>query len=132
WNSYILTSGSRDGKIIHNDVRVANHVTAVLQGHEQEVCGLKWNADGTQLASGGNDNVINIWNAARTTPDFTFRDHNAAVRALAWCPWQSSLLASGGGTADRSIKFWNTSTGSCINSIDTKSQVCSIIWSKHS
>jgi len=49
--------------------------------------------------------------------------HCAAVKALAWCPFQSNLLASGGGTADRCIKFWNTSTGALLNSIDTHSQV---------
>ena len=54
----------------------------------------------------------------------------AAVKALAWCPWQSNLLASGGGTADRHIRFWNTTTGACINSIDTKSQISSLLWSK--
>jgi cell division cycle 20-like protein 1 (cofactor of APC complex) len=32
-------------------------------------------------------------------------------------------LASGGGTADRTIKFWNTATGTLLNSIDTGSQV---------
>ncbi len=30
------------------------------------------------------------------------------------------------------IRFWNTSTGACLNMIDTHSQVCSILWSKHS
>lgn len=54
--------------------------------------------------------------------------HAAAVKALAWCPFQSNLLASGGGTADRSIKFWNTHTGALLNSIDTGSQVC---WRPH-
>jgi cell division cycle protein 20 (cofactor of APC complex) len=39
------------------------------------------------------------------------------------------LLASGGGTADRSIRFWNSSTGACLNCVDTKSQVCAIQWS---
>lgn len=45
------------------------------------------------------------------------------AQALAWCPWQSSLLASGGGTADRNIRFWNANTGVCLSSVDTKSQV---------
>ena len=49
---------------------------------------------------------------------------------MAWCPWQSSLLATGGGTADRHIRFWNTSNGQCVNAVDTKSQVCSLVWSK--
>ncbi|KAI6680807.1 hypothetical protein NL676_034688 [Syzygium grande] len=54
-------------------------------------------------------------------------DHTAAVKALAWCPFQSNLLASGG--SDRSIKFWNTCTGACLNSVDTGSQACALLWS---
>ena len=42
---------------------------------------------------------------------------------MAWCPWQSNVLASGGGTADRHIRLWNTTTGTCLTSVDTKSQV---------
>ena len=56
----------------------------------------------------------------------------AAVKALAWCPFMPNLLASGGGTADRTIKFWNTQTGQMMHSVDTKSQVCSLLWSKKS
>ncbi len=40
--------------------------------------------------------------------------------------------ATGGGTADRTIRFWNTRTGVCLNSIDTHSQVSSLVWSKNS
>ena len=49
--------------------------------------------------------------------------HQAAVKALAWCPFQTNLLASGGGTADRCIRFWNTVTGAHLNAVDTQSQV---------
>jgi cell division cycle 20-like protein 1 (cofactor of APC complex) len=35
-------------------------------------------------------------------------DHTAAVKALAWSPHKSSLLATGGGSSDKTIKFWNT------------------------
>lgn len=60
-----------------------------------------------------------------------FEDHTAAVRALAWCPFQSNLLASGGGGNDRCIKFWNTQTGACLNSLGTGSEVCASMWSKN-
>lgn len=50
-------------------------------------------------------------------------EHRAAVKAIAWCPYQSNILASGGGTADRCVKMWNTQTGQCISSTDTQSQV---------
>ena len=66
-----------------------------------------------------------------TDPLHRLTAHRAAVKALAWCPFQSNLLASGGGTADRCIKFWNTHTGACLNSIDTHSQVCALQWSQH-
>ncbi|XP_046554597.1 cell division cycle protein 20 homolog [Haliotis rubra] len=136
WNSYILSSGSRSGSIHHHDVRMAQHHVGSLTGHAQEVCGLKWSPDGKYLASGGNDNILNIWSAAmgsqsteNTQPLYSFSQHQAAVKAVAWCPWQSSLLASGGGTADRHIRFWNCNTGACLNAVDTKSQVCALLWS---
>ena len=56
------------------------------------------------------------------------RHHQAAVKALAWCPWQPNILASGGGTADRCIRLWNGSNGTLLNTTDTKSQVCSLLW----
>ena len=142
WNSHVLSSGSRDSNIMQHDVRIAQHHIATLSGHSQEVCGLKWSPDGTQLASGGNDNLLNIWDArssgvsggvvsanAPVAPRLTLRDHTAAVKAVAWCPWKRNLLASGGGTADRCIKMWNTGTGACLQSVDTGSQVCSLLWS---
>ncbi|XP_053666795.1 cell division cycle protein 20 homolog [Anopheles marshallii] len=136
WNSYVLCSGSRDGMIINHDVRSRQHNIGMLQGHTQEVCGLKWSPDGKYLASGGNDNLVHVWSAANGAPHATgeplhvFNAHQAAIRALAWCPWQPNVLTSGGGTADRTIKFWNVANGQLMNSVDTKSQVCGLLFSK--
>ena len=82
-----------------------------LVGHRQEVCGLKWSPDNQYLASGGNDNKLFVWNSSMTQPVHTFTEHLAAVKAIAWSPHHHGLLASGGGTADRCIRFWNTLTG---------------------
>jgi hypothetical protein len=101
-------------------------------GHTQEVCGLAWSHDGATLASGGNDNLLLLWDArtGATSPAHRLTQHQAAVKALAWCPWQANLLVSGAGTADRHLRFWNTATGACVNSIDTGSQVCAVQWSQ--
>jgi len=131
WNSHLVSSGSRDSNIFNHDVRVAQHHISSFQRHNQEVCGLKWSPDGTQLASGGNDNLVNVWDMHTTDPVYTMDHHIAAVKAISWCPWQKNLLATGGGTADRTIRFWNTSTGACLNAIDTRSQVCQLLWSKN-
>ncbi|CBJ28300.1 conserved unknown protein [Ectocarpus siliculosus] len=153
WKRHVLSSGSRDSSIIQHDVRMPNHKMATFTGHEQEVCGLKWSPDGNTLASGGNENFLCLWDASMSgrggagggggggssggrsspvhRPRRTLVQHQAAVKALAWCPSQRHLLASGGGTADRTIKFWNTANGAMLNSVDTGSQVCSLQWSRH-
>ncbi|XP_019078947.1 protein FIZZY-RELATED 3-like [Vitis vinifera] len=56
---------------------------------------------------------------------------NAAVKAIAWSPHQSSLLASGGGTADWYIRFWSTTSGNQLNHVDKGSQVCNLAWSRN-
>lgn len=132
WNDHILTSGSRDRLIYHRDVRSPDQYLTRLAGHKQEVCGLRWNTEDNQLASGGNDNKLLVWDKLSETPLHRFSSHTAAVKAIAWSPHQHNLLASGGGTADRSIKFWNTATGSMIKEVDTGSQVCNLAWSKNS
>ncbi|KAF9109550.1 substrate-specific activator of APC-dependent proteolysis [Mortierella sp. AM989] len=130
WSDHTLTSGSRDRNIYHRDVRSQEMWQHCLPGHHGEVCGLKWNSSGTQLASGGNDNKLMVWEKDSTVPLFKFRDHNAAVKAIDWNPHQSGLLASGGGTADQHIRFWNTVTGVSIGATNTGSQVCNLAWSK--
>jgi cell division cycle 20-like protein 1 (cofactor of APC complex) len=123
WSGHTLSSGSRDRLIYQRDARVAEHFTSKLSGHKQEVCGLKWSFDGQQLASGGNDNKLYIWSAHMSQPVQRFSEHTAAVKAIAWSPHQNGLLASGGGTADRCIRFWSTQTASALSCVDTGSQV---------
>ena len=137
--SRCVNSGSRDALVLQHDARARQHRTATLVGHQQEVCGLSWSADGATLASGGNENYLCLWDAARSgqaqpgecSPRAIMRQHQAAVKALSWCPMHRNLLASGGGTADRSIKFWNAHTGAMLHSVDTGSQVCALLWSRH-
>ena len=133
WNRHMLSSGSRTGDIHSHDVRVAQHHTSTFKLHTQEVCGLKWSPDYRYLASGGNDNVVGIWdvNNVSSTSEamFTFREHSAAVKAIAWCPWQNNVIATGGGTSDKQIKIWNSNNGTVHQSVDANSQVSSILWS---
>ena len=136
WNRHTLSSASRDATIVHHDVRVRDHAIGSCKFHTQEVCGLAWSPDGTTLASGANDNVVCLWNAAlsgtrNAAPTYALTDHCAAVKALAWCPHERHTLATGAGTADRTIKMWNASQGTLLNSVDTGSQVCALAWSPH-
>jgi len=55
---------------------------------------------------------------------------NAAVKAVAFCPWQPSLLAAGGGSNDRCIHFYHAHSGASLAIIDCAAQVTSLVWSK--
>ncbi|KAI3458400.1 hypothetical protein Pfo_015063 [Paulownia fortunei] len=144
WNGHLLTSGSCDRAIINHDVRARNSMTCYIKVHKGEVCGLKWSSTGNILASGGNDNLVYIWDACKMSAMhhvYRLNDHRAAVKALAWCPYNYNVLASGGGSADGSLKIWNTQKGTCINSTDTKAQalnyllfcgqICGLQWNRH-
>lgn len=96
-----------------------------LQGHRGEVCGLKHDACG--LASGSNDDLAIVWDINMSKPRFNLSGHKGAVKALSWCPWQRNLLITGGGTSDKTMRMWNIETGKCINTLNTDSQVCSIV-----
>ena len=70
-------------------MRIAEHHISSYLSHSQEVCGLQWSPDGNLLASGGNDNVLNIWDAASmhggtqhptVTPLHSLCEHVAAVK----------------------------------------------------
>ena len=62
WNGYNLFSGSKDTTILGHDVRIKNNVIMKLaKGHTKEICNIKWNQDFKYLASGGNDNLVCLW-----------------------------------------------------------------------
>ncbi|XP_075997452.1 cell division cycle protein 20 homolog [Genypterus blacodes] len=135
WNQHLLSSGSMSGHIHHHDVKVKHHHIATLSAHSQEVCSLKWSADGRYLASGGNDNMVYVWPRVQeggissdSQPVHRWDAHQGAVKALAWCPWQPNILASGGGSNDGHIRIWNAHSGSCISSLDTQSQISSLVF----
>jgi cell division cycle 20, cofactor of APC complex len=55
------------------------------------------------------------------------KKHISTVKALAWCPWQPDLLATGGGTKDGAIRFWDVKRARLKRLvINTNSQVSSL------
>jgi hypothetical protein len=55
--------------------------------------------------------------------------HAAAVKAVAFAPWQANLLATGGGSNDRQIHFYHTGSGAALAVINVFAQVTSLVWS---
>lgn len=111
-----------------HDLRTRGPVIS-FPGHKQEVCGLKWSPDGDHFASGGNDNRLFVFSPRMQIP-LMRKTHRAAVKAIAWSERNSSLLATGAGTADRCIRLWNVAEKRLVDFRDTGSQICNIAFSK--
>ncbi|PHU08671.1 hypothetical protein BC332_20531 [Capsicum chinense] len=77
------------------------------------VTSVNWSPDGRHLAVALNNSHVQLWD--------TLQGSNQL----------SNMVASGCGVGDQCIKFWNTNSGECMNTVDTGSQVCSLIWNRH-
>lgn len=53
--------------------------------------------------------------------------HSAAVKAIAFAPWQPNLLATSGGSNDRQIHFFHAGSGATLALINVFSQVTSLV-----
>ena len=149
WNNNILSSGSKDKYIKNFDIRMKCAEISKIKKHKQEICSLRYSIEGDLLASGGNDNIAYIWdirNLKNNIFNFLFEEnssniyeikpysinnlHQAAVKAMNWCPWKRHVLATGGGSKDKSIKVYSCDYNKLIKNINTGSQVCSLIWNE--
>lgn len=81
------------------------------------------------IASGGNDNKLLVWDIKKAAHLIKFNQHKSAVKAVGWNPLHPNILASGGGTADKSLRFFSTNSLKELYSIDTGSQVCNLLFS---
>jgi cell division cycle 20, cofactor of APC complex len=136
WRGLLLSAAGGDGLIVNYATQQADAVVSMYSGHRGQVCGLDWDLRGQTLASGGNDFRVCLWDArfassVTHSPRLTFVQHKSAVKALAWCPYNYSVLASGGGYHDRTVKIWNASSGAVAHSVDSHSQVSSLSWNVH-
>jgi cell division cycle 20-like protein 1 (cofactor of APC complex) len=131
WQESLLISGSRDKTVRLFDIRQnISHPVYSFAGHIQEICGLKLSPDNNFIASGGNDNQLLLWDIRRMKLLGSLGEHEAAVKALAWCPKQRSVLVSGAGTADRKLRIFDTAKCEQLAKIDTGSQVCNLIFDR--
>lgn len=74
------------------------------EGHSDWLSSIKFNPDGSCLATGSGDGTVKIWDLKNTACIQTFSDHQQPVWGVSW-HWAGSILASV--AMDHVIKLWN-------------------------
>ncbi|KIJ66088.1 hypothetical protein HYDPIDRAFT_27283 [Hydnomerulius pinastri MD-312] len=111
-----LASGGNDNKVCIWDLRGSRRASASSTHSVGSGPGGSIGSSHTHSASRSGDEDGDL------QPLWKFHEHTAAVKALAWDPHVSGVLATGGGTQDKHIRFWNTFNGTMLNELDTGSQ----------
>ena len=101
WNSmFQLAVAYSNGTIYLYDIRNFRQrrfaAYAHLRRHQGRIQSLEWDPfDQHVLASGGDDFLVVLWDTIHRCAKRVLEEHSSAVRALAFCPWQKNILATG-------------------------------------
>lgn len=98
-------------------------------GHTQPVNTVTWSPDGTRIASGGNDNTVQVWDSSTGKRFFSFTKHTNQVTAVAWSP-DGTRIASA--SFDKTVQIWDSQTGSPLAVLHHTNVVNAIAWSPDS
>ncbi len=123
WAHHLLDSAAildKGEKSDNNQPVIPNEVLYTLQGHQDWVNSVTFSPNGEQLASGGEDSTIKLWEVKtgktiRTLKKRWWRKgHQAPVRSVAFSP-DGKTLASG--SDDNTVKLWNVKTGKLLHTL---------------
>ncbi|NUQ65403.1 MAG: protein kinase [Pirellulales bacterium] len=98
--------GKSRGSRVESRLGIANQEPRVLQGHFLPIGSVAWSPDGKQLASGGNDSVIRIWDTQTGKQVDVLPGHpRDNVRWVLWSPDGRRLVSTG--EQKGTLKIWD-------------------------
>lgn len=131
-NTYFI--GSQNSAIYLFDDRTLTATQAASFNSAGEVCGLSFNGEWL-LASGYNGNLVCVWDIRNLShPTLQNSLHKSAVKALQFSPFDPSIIATGGGIADKKVCIWNAKTGQIHGQlkavgVELSNSITSVQWS---
>ena len=102
---------------------------STYRGHSNAVDSVVWSPDGKRIASGGDDNTVQVWEASSGKGLLIYRGHSNAVWSVAWSP-DGKRIASGSRNRDGTVQVWDASSGSVLLTYRGHSDsITSVVWS---
>lgn len=123
-----LAAGLEGGTVVLIDLLTltSKPFAAPSPSHTGRVLALAWSPDGSFLASGGGDSIVQVWNVA--TGHVVHRlPHQGAVFSVAWDPANTSRLATA--SADGNVTIWDLNKNTKTLYSGHTDAVTSLAWS---
>ncbi len=76
-----------------------------------------WRPDGAQLAGGGDDGIVYVWDAATSVLLQQLTGHRSMITSLAWSPDGTRLAASGSGKEEGELFVWEVQSGARVSTL---------------
>ncbi|KAL0205117.1 hypothetical protein P9112_000424 [Eukaryota sp. TZLM1-RC] len=92
----------------------------VQKAHTRPVTCVRFNADGDLIFTAGKDNLVSCWRAANGSFLGFYKGHEGAVHSVD-CTTNSKHIISG--SADRTVRIWQTQTGKELSSVTLKAPI---------
>ncbi len=127
-NKDLIASGSSNSSIIIWDLTTYS-IRFTLTGHENEVKCIKF-LSSSLMASGDLNGLIIIWNWVTGERIHTLVSHTSSLEYSSLDLYDQQTLISG--SWDKTVKFWNITNGSLIQSINVNFRVSTLAMIKRS
>jgi serine/threonine protein kinase len=100
------------------------------RGHSDYVHAVAWSSDGTRIASGSDDQTVQVWDAADGSNVFTYRGHSDAVETVAWSHDDKHIASAGN---DQTVQVWDAVDGEHVFTYRGHTDlVDAVVWSPDS
>ena len=127
----VIAAGERGGSIQLVCARTGEK--SLLDGRHREghVLCVTWSPCGRMLASGGDDQMVYVWDdgsAGGVTKGRALGGHQSGVTSVAWSPSAQKLASA---SYDETVRIWDSQSGVCESTLTGHTRaVTSLSWSR--
>lgn len=94
-----IALGTEEGMVSVQSTIMRDERWSIPEAHQGAVRVIAWSPDGAAVASGGEDALVKVWEAATGTVLALYTEHTGPISALDWSPdgcWMTSAEEAGG------------------------------------
>jgi WD40 repeat protein len=92
--------------------RLCRGAPRTLTGHKGAIVAVAFSNDGRQMISGGEDGLIQVWDAVTGQPNFCLKGHTATVNGVAFSLDGQRIASS---SLDRTVRVWDVRKSQAIH-----------------